>query len=185
MKEIRKSNCLSCGKDLDGHKFYQYESGAYFYMCKDCCDEINYSNRCELINLLRQLNRPFIEEVYKTSNTLGEYMRKVCSLPQYRGMIFKEDNDNSDNKIFNTTVVDFLKKEESLLREKADKMLNNGDLAMYAKLINAYETVVQLIKKYDWELKYSEYKTDESKQVGIWEQNGDGVIRNHKIWNVN
>jgi hypothetical protein len=98
-----------------------------------------------------------------------------------------------ENRDFNSSVVGFLKREEGLLRDKADKVLNNGDFAMYTKIINAYETVVGLIKKYDWELKYSEYyigcdTTDgvstEGKQVAVWEQNGDTQIKNHKIWNV-
>jgi hypothetical protein len=94
----------------------------------------------------------------------------------------------SKDKDFNLNVVEFLKVEENLLREKANKILNNGDFAMYTKIINAYETVVELIKKYDWKTQYSEYTITEEgkdiKQVAVWEQNGDGQIRNHKVWNV-
>lgn len=43
---------------------------------------------------------------------------------------------------------------------------------------------LSLIKEYDWELKYSEYKTDEHKEVAVWEQNHSGEIRNHKKWIV-
>lgn len=44
---------------------------------------------------------------------------------------------------------------------------------------------LSLIKEYDWELKYSEYKTDGHKEVTVWEQNHSGEIRNHKKWVVN
>lgn len=94
-----------------------------------------------------------------------------------------------ENKNFNNNIVEFLKREEIFLRDKADKMLFNDDIPMYVKIINGYEKVVELIKKYDWEFKYSEYKKEVTpntyeKELAIWEQNSDGVIRNYKKWNV-
>jgi hypothetical protein len=88
---------------------------------------------------------------------------------------------------FNDGVVEFLKEEERLLRGKANKMLDNHDFVMYTKIINSYQNVVELIKKYDYQLMYSEYKLDDENgqnQVAVWEQNGEGIIRKHKVWNV-
>ena len=48
--------------------------------------------------------------------------------------------------------------------------------------------IMNLIDTYDWKLMYSEYKViedgQEVTQIAVWEQNGDGLIRSHKVWNV-
>nr|DAZ07504.1 MAG TPA: hypothetical protein [Caudoviricetes sp.] len=43
---------------------------------------------------------------------------------------------------------------------------------------------LSLIKEYDWHLEYSEYETDNHKEIAVWEQNHSGEIRNHKKWTV-
>lgn len=43
---------------------------------------------------------------------------------------------------------------------------------------------LSLIKEYDWYLEYSEYETDNHKEIAVWEQNHSGEIRNHKKWTV-
>lgn len=90
---------------------------------------------------------------------------------------------------FNEQVVETLKNEEKMLRDKMHNELHNGNYSMYKQLINAYSEIIKLIKRYDWEFRYSEYLTQVDsehyqKQVAIWEQNDDGQIRNHKVWNV-
>lgn len=102
---------------------------------------------------------------------------------------------------FKEEVVKFLKEEEKLLRKKMKHLLSINSLANYKNLINAYEKIVFLIDKYDWQPMHSEYEVvgteiacgkDQpeaarnilQRQVAVWEQNGDGLIRNHKIWYV-
>lgn len=90
---------------------------------------------------------------------------------------------------FNDNVVQFLKQEENMLRDKISKCLQGNNFSMYKNLIQAYEKVVELIRKYDWQLMYSKYKTEDNngnlvQQVAVWEQNGDESVRNHKVWNV-
>ncbi|MCD3245291.1 hypothetical protein G8S21_04920 [Clostridium botulinum C] len=94
-----------------------------------------------------------------------------------------------ENKNFNENVVSFLKQEENMLRNKINKCLEGNNFSMYKNLIQAYEKVVELIKKYDWKLMYSEYKTEDdngsvNQEVTVWEQNGDKDIRNRKVWTV-
>ena len=116
-------------------------------------------------------------------------IRRRFVVKDKRELTFKED------------VVGFLKEEEKLLRKKMKHLLNTNNFTGYKNLIKAYEKVVELIDMYDWQLMYSEYEvrgTDIScdkdqaeaassvlqRQVAVWEQNGDGLIRNHKIWYV-
>ena len=40
------------------------------------------------------------------------------------------------------------------------------------------------MKEYDWHLEYSEYETDNHKEIAVWEQNYSGEIRNKKSWFV-
>jgi len=90
---------------------------------------------------------------------------------------------------FNDDVVHFLKEEEKKLRMHLNDCLSRKDTGMYKNLIQAYEKVVELIKKYDWQLMYSEYdipvdSEHKQREVAIWEQNGDENIRNHKVWSI-
>lgn len=82
------------------------------------------------------------------------------------------------------SIVDFLKKEEQMLRKKAEKLLDSGDYTMYVKILSAYERILELISKYDWKFHYSIYETDNTKQLAIWEQNGEGIVKNHNVWIV-
>lgn len=57
----------------------------------------------------------------------------------------------------------------------------------YRNLTKALAENIKLIEEYDYKLMYSEYTTGENKQkqVAVWEQNSNGDIRNHKVWDVN
>lgn len=98
--------------------------------------------------------------------------------------IVVEDNQNYNEKLFIEQRVNNLKEEAKLLDNIIAKTREKCDYGTYKNIINAYSEILRLIEKYDWELKYSEYKTDEKRQVAIWEQNGDGIIRNHKKWDI-
>lgn len=50
--------------------------------------------------------------------------------------------------------------------------------------IKVVKEIFALLDTYDWKLMHSEYATENSNQVAIWEQNGDGQIRNHKVFNI-
>lgn len=95
-----------------------------------------------------------------------------------------------EKKTFNEEVVNTLKREELELRKRMKIELEKGNYSMYKQLITAYSSIVELVKTFDWKLMYSEYsyEVDSSgtiqKQVAIWEQNGDGLIRNYKKWNI-
>ncbi len=96
----------------------------------------------------------------------------------------KHTNANNNDKSFIEKRVSNLKKEAEILDVKIANMNERGDYGTYKNLIQAYKEILTLIERYDWVLKYSEYTTGYDKQVSIWEQSGDGNIKNHKAWNV-
>ena len=113
------------------------------------------------------------------------------------------------NNEFYGEIVENLKKEAVLINNRLKKLSEKNDSHsnIYISLVKALRDILDLIKKYDWQLMYSEYSTnsiktiheDESytlmtpdgfknnkdqKQIAIWEQNHEGNIRNHKVWNL-
>ena len=77
------------------------------------------------------------------------------------------------------TVIDKLKFRLNRFNEYAGSDENRAfnEIKMVKEILN-------LLEMYDWKLIHSEYHTGEVKQVAVWEQNGEGLIRNHKVWNV-
>jgi len=82
------------------------------------------------------------------------------------------------------TVVDKLKFRLNRFNEYAGSDENRAfnEIKMVKEILN-------LLEMYDWKLMYSNYGTTDNegnwiKQVSVWEQNGEGLIRNHKVWNV-
>jgi hypothetical protein len=62
----------------------------------------------------------------------------------------------------------------------------------YIATLKSLRETLELIKKYDWQLMYSEYEISDKKddtilnnyitEIAVWEQNHEGNIRNHKVW---
>ena len=79
---------------------------------------------------------------------------------------------------------------EVLMKNKIPKALENisddKGVNTYRNLTKALAENIKVIDEYDWKLMYSEYSTGKKakKQVAVWEQNNDGEIRNHKVWDV-
>lgn len=89
---------------------------------------------------------------------------------------------------FNEKLVSNLKKEASNIMSKLTKVSEDNNFGTEKNLINILRNLADLINDYGWKFMYSEYTTTiedkEVKQVAIWEQNSDGLIRNYKKWNV-
>ena len=82
------------------------------------------------------------------------------------------------------TVVDKLKFRLNRFNEYAGSDENRAfnEIKMVKEILN-------LLEMYDWKLMYSNYSTTDDegswiRQVAVWEQNGEGLIRKHKVWNV-
>lgn len=92
---------------------------------------------------------------------------------------------NKENKNVFEETVETLTNDVLSLQQKFHRAQEKGDIQACINCLRLLKDTLSLIKEYDWELKYSEYKTDEHKEVAVWEQNHSGEIRNHKKWVVN
>ena len=89
-----------------------------------------------------------------------------------------------ENKNVFEETVKTLTNDAMSLQQKFHKLQESGDIRASIDCLRLLKDTLSLIKEYDWHLEYSEYKTDEHKEVAVWEQNHAGEIRNHKKWNI-
>lgn len=92
----------------------------------------------------------------------------------------------NSKKSFNDEMVENLKTEAKDIMNKLPN-IREQHLGSYKNLINILRDLARLIDDYGWKFMYSEHKTmygDEIPQLSIWEQNSDGQIRNHKVFNL-
>lgn len=85
--------------------------------------------------------------------------------------------------VFNETVNTLVEDANSLTKQY-NGWVKHGEHKKAIDTLRLLKDTLSLIKEYDWHLEYSEYETDNQKQIAIWEQNHCGDIRNHKIWNI-
>lgn len=85
--------------------------------------------------------------------------------------------------IFEETVKT-LKNDALSLQQKLTVLQEKNDFRGSIDVMRLLKDTLSLIKEYDWQTMYSEYRTDGKKQVSVWEQNHCGEIRNHKVWDV-
>ena len=121
----------------------------------------------EYINIWRETRSDEnYDNVSKTNNELSNFKNNLLKF------VFKNQSSVA-------TIVDKLKFRLDYFREypSSDENKSFNEIKMVKEILN-------LLEMYDWKLMYSEYHTGEVKQIAIWEQNGEGLIRKHKIWNV-
>lgn len=101
--------CKVCDKTKKINEFYKVDSVLYpdgtMDVCSDCLKEgIDPENIDDVVGVLRQMNKPFITDVWENSvesskklkskpHPFGEYMQKINSLKQYQGKTFRDSED--------------------------------------------------------------------------------------------
>lgn len=101
--------CKVCDKTKKLNEFYKVDSVLYpdgaMDVCSDCLKEgIDPENIDDVVGVLRQMNKPFITDVWENSvesskklkskpHPFGEYMQKINSLKQYQGKTFRDSED--------------------------------------------------------------------------------------------
>ena len=143
--------------------------------------EYNYEN------IYGQMNRELegkIKLVIDESVTLGGYIKEKNVITGFTNLNVDKVEESLTEK-----VVKALDEDTDSLLGKLKASLDNNNFSNYKMFINNLKDTVNLKQSLDWKLLYSEYSTQVSgdtfqKQVAVWEQNGDGNIKNHKIWNV-
>lgn len=109
-KPIPTKICKVCDKTKKISEFYKVDSVLYpdgaMDVCSDCLkDGIDPNNVDEVVGVLRQMNKPFITDVWEKSvesseklkskpHPFGEYMQKINSLKQYQGKTFKDGDES-------------------------------------------------------------------------------------------
>jgi hypothetical protein len=85
----------------------------------------------------------------------------------------------------------FLENEKVALEEKITEARNKGNENTYKNLIQAYERVLELIRKENVWTEFSSHYYDgeesikgENEYVATWKQRNDGEIKDHKIYKI-
>lgn len=130
---------------------------------------------------------------------------RYCELRELPDLIKNDDlfNEYYDLKReLENFVLDNMNNKEKILNKLRDALtpykytLNFGEKAHTAlNELKAIREILNLLETYDWNLMYSEYGVPKSAkdcdrgklancvtEIAVWEQNGDGQIRNHKKW---
>lgn len=100
-KEVVKKQCSSCLKERSTTYFFKVDSPLFpdgmINTCRDCVrKQVDVEDTESVISFLRQIDKPFdlkywTEAKDSGKHPLGEYIRKINSLPQMKGKTF----DNS------------------------------------------------------------------------------------------
>ncbi len=97
-----KKECSSCKKSKSTTFFFKVDSPMFpdgmINICRDCVrEQVDIEDIEQVIGFLRQIDKPFFQEYWdkaleSKSHPLGEYIRKVNSLPHVKNKTF----NNSD-----------------------------------------------------------------------------------------
>jgi hypothetical protein len=122
-------------------------------ICKVCLkkkiyNEDNTVNIEKLQEVLKQLNMPFLQDVYNVAKNqndiVGDYFRQINSMPQYQGLTWNNamneeaDNSNKDNIQKENNEVVFvaetviITEEDKKIQEDVNKMLGYDPFAGYS-----------------------------------------------------
>ena len=108
-KPLPTKICKVCDKSKKINEFYKVDSKLHpdgrMDVCTDCLKEgMDPSNMDEVVGILRQMNKPFIKDVWENAvesssklkskpHPFGEYMRNINSLKQYSDKTFKDSEE--------------------------------------------------------------------------------------------
>ena len=140
---------------------------------KIICDQNFFNELVDLPNIIMKNNTYCYKGIPIFIDNNLKY--KTCELV-YKG------NDN-----FYDDIVNNLKQEAKHLNDKISIFRSKHDIQNCIVALKALRETLDLIKKYDWNLMYSEYGVENTNnqlvtEIAVWEQNHDGQIRNHKVW---
>ena len=188
--------CKNCEIEKEERKYFlsRWCIEKYMPICKSCFIEEIY--KCnDLFDVFKKYNIPFIYNLWNVIKSNGdtkiyEYMDRI-NLPQYKNLTWKdsvlEEDKESKEVNFYDDIVNNLKQEAKHLNNRLTRFRDNNEMQSYIATLKSLRETLDLIKKYDWNLMYSEYGVENINnqlvtEIAVWEQNHDGQIRNHKVW---
>lgn len=209
--------CKCCNKELTEEKFILNTRGKrYLDECKSCVygkyDYKTLTNDIEtgFEDLLRKMDVPYISNVYNSCSSIGGYMRIINSLPQYKGIRFKNSvfssggdivmrseitdginkstisyrNDGViDFKVQKVDIIEILDEEIDHLIRKFKQAREENNIGTFKNLFLAFKEVYNMRKEEledDWKLMYSEYSTG-----GRIDNTGRYIKKQVAIWQQN
>ena len=134
-----------------------------------------------------------IDEGVPTENFPGSSLKIITGYQRSENLSIDDEiiisPTKQDKKNFYDGIVQCLKKEAQtlslkLLNESGTGGNNTQCASIRIMILKSLRETLSLIKQYDWQLQYSEYTTDGIKQVATWEQNNEGEIKNHEVYDI-
>lgn len=130
-----KITCSSCTKSKSETFFYKVDSPLFpngrLTTCRDCLrEQVDVEDINSVIGFLRQIDKPFIQKYWDESvqsgkHPLGEYMRKINSLPQVSSKDFNtSDGIEGVGKIDLTSA----KSPDEIINVKGETIVYSDDL---------------------------------------------------------
>lgn len=166
-KQITKKTCIKCGKEQNATNYYSTSDIDFFpdgkiHVCKNCCESIIEEKGFEgFQSLMRLINKPIYDDLYKGSNGAGDYVRQMNSLPQYKNNVYNDSTLFNEPKSISNSKVNKIKAKELSEEELQDLIDFFGEgyeekdyiylISEYEDYLNRYEvdskTLENLIKE--------------------------------------
>lgn len=129
-----KKKCSSCHKDKLHTYFFKVDSKMFpdgmINICRDCVrEQVDVTDVEEVVNFLQQIDKPFVESIWNESvqsgrHPLGEYIRKINSLQQYKGKTY----NNSDGMVGKSIDLQSSKMQDGIMTQKGVVIEYTDDL---------------------------------------------------------
>lgn len=153
--------CKKCKTDKEKYYFYNGIIG----ICKDCLqneferykqkddayDKIPFLIICRKYNLYYDDN--LVESLHEKKFILKEYLKIIKTLPQYKGLYFKDSfnkiNENSLSEYFGDVKddIDFIEKDIIIIKNHIINSLDTGDINAHNKWMNNLRDALELKNK--------------------------------------
>jgi len=144
----------------------------------------DFERYLELVKIKEEYGNAYSES--KNEDDFQLYLKVGSELSKLKDNILKFIFENQSNM---ETTVDKLKLTLNKIGLSEYGYGSYSDPNKSFNEIKMVKEILNLLEMYDWKLMYSNYGTTDNegnwiKQVAVWEQNGEGLIRKHKVWNV-
>jgi len=144
----------------------------------------DFERYLELVKIKEEYGNAYSES--KNEDDFQLYLKVGSELSKLKDNILKFIFENQSNM---ETTVDKLKLTLNKIGLSEYGYGSYSDPNKSFNEIKMVKEILNLLEMYDWKLMYSNYSTTDDegswiRQVAVWEQNGEGLIRKHKVWNV-
>jgi hypothetical protein len=189
-----KKKCGECKKEKSQAFFFKVDSPMFpdgmINICRDCVrEQVDVEDMESVIGFLRQIDKPYIEKYWNEAvqsgkHPLGEYIRKINSLSQFKGKTF-DDSDGMQG-VGKTTELQLAQMSDTIATvdgeviEYSDKMVDDWGIGYkkheYLRMEKFYKDMektheiktpvhIHMLKQ----LSYLSVDVDRLRQAGDWQ----------------